>query len=369
MTTRVYCGVDFHARVQTVAYCDAADGEIHLRELDHRKDDVRAFYAQFTGEVIVGLEASGYSPWFEQMLEEVGHQVWMGHATEIRRLAKRRQKNDRRDAELMLELLLKNDFPRIHRHSAQSVEVLRMLRYRHRLVKIRTMTMNSLQALAISSGLSLRNRLLTRRGRQRLLEVQMDSVCSQQRQEWLSLVDTLNERIASVEKWLEVRAGSDSRVQLLRTHPGIGLLTSLGLVHTLDPLDRFPNQRKVVAYVGMDPMERSSAERKRYIGISKAGSRLLRFLLGEAAQSAAVADQELRRFYLRLMTKRGPAKAKVAVGRKLLIRGYITLRDGIDYAEFLRRGVEARLARKAHRPDSACTLIGQPASPSSSVDE
>lgn len=67
-----------------VAYCDPADGEIHLAQLDHRKDDVRDFYAQFTDEVIVGLEAGGYSSWFEAMLEELGHTVWMGHAAEIR---------------------------------------------------------------------------------------------------------------------------------------------------------------------------------------------------------------------------------------------------------------------------------------------
>src|SRR5215510_8274681 len=137
MTTTVYCGVDFHARVQTVAYCGTADGEIHLHELNHRKDDIRGFYSQFSGEVVIGLEASGYSPWFEQMLEELGHEVWLGHATEIRRSAKRRQKNDRRDAELILELLLKGDFPKIHRPSVHSNEILRMLRYRHRMVKMR----------------------------------------------------------------------------------------------------------------------------------------------------------------------------------------------------------------------------------------
>ena len=65
---------------------------------------------------------------------------------------------------------------------------------------------------------------------------------------------------------------------------------------------------------------------------------------------AARADEELKRFYKRVLAKRGLGKAKVAVGRKLLIRGYIMLRDSIDYEEFLRRGtVEARLARNARR--------------------
>jgi len=64
MTRTVYCGVDFHARMQTIAYSDSANGEVQLAQLDHRKDDVRGFYSQFTGQVIVGMETGGYSSWF-----------------------------------------------------------------------------------------------------------------------------------------------------------------------------------------------------------------------------------------------------------------------------------------------------------------
>jgi hypothetical protein len=93
-------GVDFHARVQTVAYCNSEGGEIHLQEFEHFKDDIHAFYSQFPVRKVVGLEASGYSDWFERLLEEVGCEVWLGQATNIRLCARRRQKNDHRDAEL-----------------------------------------------------------------------------------------------------------------------------------------------------------------------------------------------------------------------------------------------------------------------------
>ena len=69
----IYCGIDFHARTQTVAYCDSLLGEIHTLVLHHQTDDLRGFYARLKGDVIVGLEASGYSPWFEQLLEDLGH--------------------------------------------------------------------------------------------------------------------------------------------------------------------------------------------------------------------------------------------------------------------------------------------------------
>lgn len=341
----VYCGVDFHARTQTIAYCDSANGEIQLAQLDHRKDDVRGFYSQFTGEVIVGLEAGGYSWWFEAMLEELGHTVWIGHAAEIRRRANWRQKNDRRDAELILEIMLRGEFPRIHRHSRESVEVLRMLRYRAKLIKMRTMITNNLQAIAMKCGVLERSRMLSRACQQRLKSAPMAPGVKQQTEDLMSLLDPMNEQIGKADRWLKQRASTDDRVKLLMTHPGVGVLTALGVVHTLEPFGRFSKQRSVVAYVGLEPMERSSGERKRYIGISKAGSRLLRFFLGEAAQTAVRFDPELKQFYERVAKRRGKQKATVAAARKLLIRCWIMLRNNIDYAEFRRRGVEARLAR------------------------
>jgi transposase len=137
---------------------------------------------------------------------------------------------------------------------------------------------------------------------------------------------------------LKAQAKRDERVQRVQTHAGVGLLTSLCLVHTLGDVSRFASTRKVTAYVGLDVTEHSSAERKAYGSISKAGSRLLRYLLVEAGQTAAKSDEQLRDFYQQVMKRRGKAKAKVAVARKLLVRLFIMLRDEIDYAEFLRRG-------------------------------
>lgn len=339
--TKVYCGVDFHARQQTCCLTTET-GELAFHELKHQdKAAVQSFYSQLPRPLVVGLEASGYSPWFEQLLEELGHEVWLGDATEIRRRARCRQKNDCRDAELIWELLVRDEFPRIHRPAPQSREILRMLRYRHKLVKIRTISKNSLQALALQSGLARRASLFTELGLAQLRQARMSAAMQQQREQWLQLLATLNQRITAVEQWLATQASGDQRLRRLRTHPGIGLLTALALVHTLEPISRFSNQRKVVAYVGLEPREYSSGEKKRYLGISKAGSRVLRFLLVEAAQTAVRGDVELQRFYRRLQQRCKRPKAKVAVARKLLVRSYILLRDEIDYAEFQRRAVAA----------------------------
>ena len=334
----VYIGVDLHARQQTLAFVDTHDGEIKCRELHHQKEDVAAFYRQFTGEVIVGVEASGYTNWFEELIEQLGYTLLEGSAAEIRRLARRRQKNDRRDAELILDLLAHDEFPRLYRYPRQSREVLRQLRFRHKLVKLRTSVLNSLHALSISAGLSLQARLATAQGRTRLEQLRLSPVLATQRDEWLALGDELSHRILAVERWLQRQAKDDEQAPSVQTHAGVGLLTSLCLVHTLGDVTRFASTRKVTAYVGLDVTEHSSAERKVYGGRSLAGSRLLRYLLVEAGQTAARSDEQLRDFYQQVMKRRGKAKAKVAVARKLLIRTFIMLRDEIDYAEFLRRG-------------------------------
>lgn len=346
----VYVAVDFHARQQTISYCDTTDGEIHRCQLHHQVDDVRKFYEQFSGEVIVAFEASGYSAWFEQMLAELGHTVWLGNPAEIRRKAPRRQKNDRRDADLMLELLLKGDFPRVHTFSEASRTVLRQLRYRHKLVKVRTIAKNSLHAIGINAGLPLKRKLLTGAGIAQLEALSLSPVLSQQRDEWLALIRLMNKQINSVEESLAQQAKDDAAVELLRTHPGIGPLTALALRYTLDPVTRFSTTRRVTAYVGFDCVEDQTADRKRMGSISKQGSRLLRFLLNEAGQTAARRDPQLKQFYKRLLQRRDKPKAKVAVARKLLVRSFIMLRDQIDYAEFVRRGVAARVARETHSP-------------------
>ncbi len=345
---KIYIGVDFHARQQTICYLTTDSGELLFHQLKHQdKAAVRAFYAHFTGHVIVGLEASGYSPWFERLLEELGCEVWLGHATEIRRRARGRHKNDRRDAELILDLMLHNEFPRLYLPPLQSREVLRMLRYRQKLIKVRTIGKNSLQALALQSGLAKGPHLFTKAGLQELQSAAMTPAMQWQRKQWLQLLESLNERLLETMLWLKQQSQADQRISRLRTHPGVGLLTALCLVHSLEPVSRFANSRKVTAYAGLDPLERSSAERQRFLQISKGGSRVLRFLLVEEAHTALRKDAELKRFYQRLAERHGRPKAKVAVSRKLLIRTYIMLRDEIDYAEFQRRAVAARPARDA----------------------
>ena len=102
--------------------------------------------------VRVGMEATGYSRWFERLLAEFGIEVWIGDAAEIKTKRVRKQKTDRQDAQLLLKLLLENNFPRMWVPSPENRDVRQLLWHRHRLVQMRTRIMNQLQALAMNEG-------------------------------------------------------------------------------------------------------------------------------------------------------------------------------------------------------------------------
>ncbi len=184
----LYCGVDFHSRRQTICYCNTANGEIKVKELHHYEDDVRSFYEQFKDkQVIVGYETSGYSHWFENLLFELRIEVWVGDAAEIRRLAKWRQKNDRRDAEHILDLMLRDEFPKLCRREPKSQEILRLLRHRHKLVKHGVMIKNSLRRILIETGLNFRANPGSKKGKQKLTELDLPPHLEDERDRWLKL--------------------------------------------------------------------------------------------------------------------------------------------------------------------------------------
>ena len=85
-------GCDFHSRFQQIAMVDPQTGEVIERRLEHENGEARKFYAGLATPARVGMEATGYAQWFERMLAEQGHQLWVGDAAEIRAAMVRKQK-------------------------------------------------------------------------------------------------------------------------------------------------------------------------------------------------------------------------------------------------------------------------------------
>ena len=144
----IIIGVDFHPEFQQIASVDTDSGEFQEKRLAHPAE-AEQFYRDLAAQgkkVRVGMEASGHARWFERLLAELQLELWIGDAAQIRAKRVRKQKTDRQDAQLILKLMLKDDFPQIWVPSWENRDLRQLLWHRHRLVQARTRIMNQLQA-------------------------------------------------------------------------------------------------------------------------------------------------------------------------------------------------------------------------------
>jgi transposase len=329
-------GCDLHTRYQVVAWMEEESGEIRTRRLEQERGEARAFYAAWPQGAVVGVEATFPALWFERLLGECGHELWVGDAAKIRASETRKQKYDGRDAEHILDLLLANRFPRIWTPCGEDRDLRQLLVHRMKLVRTRTAVKNQLPYLAISQGVCRKHKLWTEKGRAGLEGVALLPWASRRRKELLEMLDQLDAAIEPLDRAVEQAARARAEAERLMTHPGVGPVVSLAMVLTLGPVERFPDSRKLVSYLGLNPRENSSGGRQRLGAISKQGNSMLRWLLVEAAQTAARLDPELRRAYQRLKFRRVSGVAKVAIARRLAVRLYWMLRAQMDYAQLVR---------------------------------
>jgi transposase len=320
-------GCDFHSRFQQIAILDPTTGEIIERRLEHESGEAKTFYATLPSPARVGMEATCNAPWFEKVLQEHHHELWIGDAAEIRAAMVRKQKTDSRDALHILDLLLTNRFPRIWVPSPAERDLRQMLRHRHKLLRFRTSVKNQLHALAMGQGLCRRKKLWAKVGRKELEGLVLDPWASLRREALLQLLDPLDPWIDKLDEAVIQAAESRPCAVILMQQAGVGPVTALAFVLTIGPVSRFANSKKVVSYLGLNPSEESSGGRQRLGAISKQGNPMMRYLLVEAAQTASRLDPELRRDYQRLKFRRGSAVAKVAIARKLAVRLYWKLRE------------------------------------------
>jgi len=320
-------GCDLHTRYQFVAVVEAEDGEVVGRCLEHQNGEAKAFYAQLPKPSLIGIEATGYTQWFERMLAELGHELWVGDPAEIRARAVRRQKTDTRDAEHLLDLLLSKRFPRIWVPSVEERDLRQLLKHRDKLVHLQTSVRNQLHFLAMNQGLCRKKKLWSAQGRGELESLSLGEWASLRRQELLDLLDRWAGRVEELNGAVKAAAEQRADCRELMKVKGVGPVTSLAYVLTLGPIGRFASSRALVSYLGLNPSEHSSGGRQRLGKISKQGNQMLRWLLVEAGHGVAQFDPELRRKYQRVKFRRGGAVASVALARHLAVRLYWMLRQ------------------------------------------
>src|SRR2546426_8774148 len=256
-------GCDLHSRYQVIAVVDTDTGEMVTRRLEHENGEARTFYAGLPKPSLIGIEATGYTQWFERLVAELGHELWVGDAAEIRARAVRRQKTDTRDAEHLLDLLLTKRFPRVWVPTPEERDVRQLLKHRDKLVRMQTSVRNQLHFLAMSQGVCRKQKLWSARGRAELEGLSLGPWASQRRKELLELLDGLRPRIAELDQAVKAEAERRPEAVELMKHKGVGPGTALAFVLTIGPVERFAHSRALVSYLGLNPSEDSSGGHQR----------------------------------------------------------------------------------------------------------
>src|SRR5215831_4493951 len=246
-----YIGCDFHPSFQVIAMLDKETGELVERRLLHT-EEARSFYQELPGPVVVGIEASGNTHWFESLLARCRHEMWIGDAAAIARQEGRKQKHDRRAAALILRLMLENRFPKIWVPTVAERDVRQLLIHRQHLVRMRARVKNQLQHIALNQGWQKKRKLWSEAGLELLRNLKLEPWTGQRRDTLLAMLAELEEKVRPLDQAVAREAQACEAARRLATHPGVGPVISLATVLTMGDVGRLDDSRSWVSYLGLN---------------------------------------------------------------------------------------------------------------------
>lgn len=322
ITTMLTIGIDLGDRRSEVCVL-GSDGEVKRRfgVATTREGLEKKLGGLLRARVVI--EVGTHSPWVSRWLEAKEHEVIVANARAVRSIADSDRKTDRNDAEQLARLgRVDPKLLRPIRHRGEAVQRDRMLlAVRDHLVRTRSSFIVQARGLAKALG-------------ERLPKCKADTFAKKMRCEVgtdvfpamdviVTTVEQLDEQIAALDAQLEELTGHTyPETELLRQIPGVGPITALAFVLTLEDPRRFAHSRAVGPYLGLVVRKRQSGSRDPALRITRTGDPFLRRLLLQCAHHILTLgpDCDLRRFGERVMARRGRPKAAIAVARKLAVR-------------------------------------------------
>jgi len=317
----LHVGIDMHKRFSQVTVMDDAGRVVYSGKLMHdRRDAMAEFFRRLGPDAVVTIEATRGWYWLYEFVEAFGIQVKLAHPLGVRVIAAAKVKNDKIDSRMLAYLERGGLLPESYIPPREVRDQREALRYRIAQVRIRAILKNRVHAILDKLGISHKyTDLFGLAGLAFLKTVEMRQVYRQELDGYLATIEYLDGKIKEATQAIRVLLKPDPRVKLLMTIPGVGELTAYLLLSEIGDIKRFATARKLCSYAGITPIVRESAGHRWEGHISKTGSRYIRWAIVEAAQLAPRQDAALLEFYGRIGKRRGPKRARVAVGRKLLV--------------------------------------------------
>jgi len=325
-----FAGIDFHKRFSVVALGDK-DGTMAAKQqkLINDEQQIREFFAPYAGIHCAVESCRGYE-WFVDLLKSIGLQVTVCDPRRIKLIAETYTKTDKRDARVLMELVAKGFLPACYQPTAEERALREQLRWRVQLMKTSTRHKLSIHALLDKENKGCADPF-TLKGRQYLEAVSLTETRRALINKHLKVIDFIQEQLDVEFRWISQEVKNRAAAQLLLTIPGIGAISAMMILAELGDVTRFRKAEQVAAYLGLVPSENSSGDKRRLGGITKQGSKLLRWLLIQDAWQAIRVDPGLELRFKKVCARKGKQVAIVAVARKLSEIAFCVLRDQKPY--------------------------------------
>lgn len=340
-TTEEAAGLDLGDRFSQLCIFHAPTGTfVEERRVRTHPETMRSFFSQLP-PMRIALEAGTHSPWVSRMFEELGHEVFVANPRKLRLIFKNPTKCDKVDARYLARVAALDPglLAPIQHRGARAQADLASLKSRDMLVRTRTQLINHVRGLVKSHGERLPScstPAFADKVASKLPEPLRGSL-----EPVLEVLRSVNDQIRQLDTRIEELAATrypDSAA--LHQVPGIGPMTALAYMLTMESPQRLPNSRAAGAFFGLVPKRKASGARDPQLRITKQGDPYVRRLLVGSAHyllGPFGPDCDLRRYGERI-AERGGANAKkravVAVARKLAVVLHHLWRTGESYQHF-----------------------------------
>lgn len=331
-----FVGLDVSVKETSVCVVDDAGVVLHESKVRSTPAAIARAVRKYAPEAArVGLEAGGASSWLCRELADAGLPVVHMEARHAHRaLSMRINKTDRNDARGLADLMRVGWFKPAHAKTAGSHRLRSALLARKRLIDIRRHMENQLRNIIKTSGAILGS--TAGRGLLKKVEVAcekdpaLELIC----RPLMTVIATARAQATEYDRMLRSMARQDSTARRMMTVPGIGVMTALAFISTIDDPTRFRRSSDVGAFLGLTPRRHQSGEMDWSGRISKQGDGLVRTYLYEAASvliSKITRWSKLKEWGVRLAKASGHGKARIAVARKMAIILHCIWVDGTEF--------------------------------------
>lgn len=335
----IYVGVDLHLRFCYITVLDASGATRRQGRVANTREDLEAFFLRLKdpGEeenIRVAVEACGFWPAFLETVEPLVERVVLVHPARVKAIASAKLKNDRVDSATLAQLLRANLLPESWKADPATRDLRELLRLRIALAQDRTRYKNQVHAVLHQHGLRApTSDLFGRAGRAWLATIDLRPAPRQAIETSLRMVEQLDQEVTALDQQLRQAARQDPDARCLMTIPGIGAFTAMVLKAEIGDIRRFPDKKSLYNYAGLVPVIRQSANHQRNGGITHAGSPRLRWVMNEAAMTAARYSAGARAWFERLARRKHPHVARTALARKLLGAVWALWTHGVCFDE------------------------------------